>query len=359
MSRTDKAKVRFGPAIHAIEDELYKHSAFIKHVPVPDRPRVIREALEREGAVYAETDFTSFEAHFLPEITSVAEYALVEYMLRGHDTTLVRDLKKAMTMKQVLVSKHATLKVHTRCSGDMWTSLGNGFTNFMLIKFFMAKRGWDSPVFVEGDDGLLRVDGPWDPVADFATLGFTIKSKVVTDLSSAGFCGIYCAPGTDEVLIEPASQLLKLGWTTSACRHGGAAVQDSLMLSKGFSLVAVGNATPVLGKLGAAIVARYGHARRLPPEDWWDRFVEAKIDMDAMLRRCQYGATPEAREFVSRKWGLSVAAQLEAERYIESWDGGPIECDSLNAHLAESYPHTLDMWQLRTHTDGCSLAFAN
>jgi hypothetical protein len=42
-ARDDRFKVLFGPLCSAIEDRLYKHESFIKHIPVADRPKYIKE----------------------------------------------------------------------------------------------------------------------------------------------------------------------------------------------------------------------------------------------------------------------------------------------------------------------------
>lgn len=79
-SRSDEFKIYSGPIFKCIEDIVYRHPAFIKHVPVSERPAYIKRMLYRVGSSYIETDYTSFEALFTKEIMLAVEMQLYEYM---------------------------------------------------------------------------------------------------------------------------------------------------------------------------------------------------------------------------------------------------------------------------------------
>jgi hypothetical protein len=63
-SRSDMFKCMVGPVFRAMEAEIFKHPAFIKKIPVKDRPAYVKEYLEQLGAKYGAGDFTAFESHF-------------------------------------------------------------------------------------------------------------------------------------------------------------------------------------------------------------------------------------------------------------------------------------------------------
>jgi len=79
-ARCDEFKVVVGPIFKLIEEQLYKHPAFIKHVPVCDRPAYITERLQGSTGVYIATDYTSFEALFTRHMMEAVEFELYDYM---------------------------------------------------------------------------------------------------------------------------------------------------------------------------------------------------------------------------------------------------------------------------------------
>ncbi len=81
-SRTDEFKCAVGPIFKLMEDKVYSHPAFIKHVPVKDRPAYISERLYRTGAKYAATDYTAFESLFTKELMMSCEFQLYKYLVR-------------------------------------------------------------------------------------------------------------------------------------------------------------------------------------------------------------------------------------------------------------------------------------
>lgn len=74
-------------------------------------------------------------------------------------------------------------------SGDMCTSLGNGFSNKMKAEFLAYKAGGTIDGFVEGDDGLFVTNFELRS-SDYEKLGFTIKIEEIADPCEASFCGM-------------------------------------------------------------------------------------------------------------------------------------------------------------------------
>lgn len=220
-SRIDAAKCYFGPIVQAVSDQLFEREEFIKTVPVPERPAVIRDHLLDSSLDedYVFTDYTAYEAHFVREIMEITQFELFAHALKS--TTCRSDwlntYKQTMGGVNEMTFKHLSAKIMaTRMSGEMDTSLSNGFSNLMLFLFMAKIKGATSARgFVEGDDGLFRVSparcAPTEK--DFADLGFTIKIGHTPHLSRASFCGqVYDM--TDLIVVtDPKEVIARLGWT--------------------------------------------------------------------------------------------------------------------------------------------------
>jgi len=139
-SRSDEFKCRVGPVFKLIEEQLYKHPSFIKHVPVKDRPKYILDMLYNPASKYAATDYTAFESLFTALMMEKCEFILYSYMtkfLPCHDG-FMRLCRKVLAGTNECYYRDFSMQIEaTRMSGEMCTSLGNGFTNLMAMFFFM------------------------------------------------------------------------------------------------------------------------------------------------------------------------------------------------------------------------------
>lgn len=131
-------------------------------------------------------------------------------------------------------------------SGDMCTSLGNGFTNLMLAKFLAAEQGKELAGFVEGDDGLFVTEATLTAEA-YQQLGFSIKIVELGDPCKASFCGMVFAE-SGEIIKDPVKFLSTFGWTHSFI-NAGAAVMDQLLRAKALSAIYEAPQCPILGQL--------------------------------------------------------------------------------------------------------------
>jgi hypothetical protein len=237
MSRSDFAKVIMGPPIHSIESKVYElkkpdgHPFFIKHVPVPDRYNEVNSIISA-GSQYVITDYTSFEASFSAEIMTACECQLYRYMLKT-DPKLANWICGTLTSENMLRFRNGTkarLKAR-RMSGDMCTSLGNGFTNLMLMLFAAEEQGFTCNGFVEGDDGVFAVSHTPD-TSIFDVLGFKIKMVELAHPGLGGFCGVVAADNGN--IKDPVKFLQTFGWTHS-CLSGGNKVMHALLRAKALS----------------------------------------------------------------------------------------------------------------------------
>jgi len=218
-SRSDMFKIFVGPIFRIIEEIVFKLPEFIKKIPVRDRPAYIKEKLERIGCTYLSTDYTAFETLFTKEMMEACEMQLYEYLssdLNGgpewykvvHDTLTGENFCRFKFFDVVCSA--------TRMSGEMNTSLGNGFTNLMAMWFLSEKAGCtDFAMVAEGDDGLSTMTGQPPTSADFAKLGLNIKLQRHDKLEEASFCGLVFDPDDLINVTDPREVLCEFGWALS------------------------------------------------------------------------------------------------------------------------------------------------
>ena len=343
-SRSDAFKCATGPLFAAIERELYKHPAFIKHVPVAERSQYIKEMLERPGCKYMATDHTSFEAHFTPEVMTDAEFQLYWYMIRGlPESNEFCRLIQALADEQFCGNAYVAFKTWARMSGDMCTSLGNGFTNLMIAEFLAKEHGWTDCVgVVEGDDGLFVVSGEIPTAQDYEDLGFRIKLDIYDRVCDAGFCGIFQSDAETENLIDPAWSLVRSGWTMSKWMHAGPDKMKILSRAKALSLLCEAPSNPITCRLALWIERATRGVADIPKmldEDWWWMEQCLSSNLADCIAKAERGPTIAQRNFVAEKWKIPVLTQITLENYFDSL----VEIQEINHPLAteiisEAYP---------------------
>lgn len=344
-SRHDAYKVVVGPYYKAIENVLYAHPAFIKHVPVPDRPKYIRDYLERAGCNYMATDYTAFESLFVPEIMEVVEYQMYEYMLQhvegGREVLrLIKDVQLGINQ---IDFKFLSLKLPgKRMSGEMCTSLGNGFSNLMFMLYMCKQVGTQDVVgCVEGDDGLFRGRGPFPTAADFSELGLNIKLEVHNEVNTASFCGMIFDTKDEIIVTDPMVQMAQFGWTTGKYAFAKHSTLQRLLHSKALSLAYSYPGCPILSSLaryGVRVTAGFSKGALEKGDSWWEREKLARmkdVNLEACLAR---RPTMDCRLLVEKRYGILVNHQLEIERYLDSLN----KIQPLDHHLI--LLHCPDVW---------------
>lgn len=322
-SRSDAFKAMSGPIFAAIEHELYKHPAFIKHVPVAERSAYIKEMLQRPGCKYMGTDHTSFEAHFVPEVLRTCEFQLYWYMIKNlPDFADIKRQIQKLADAQFCGNFYTAFKTWARMSGDMCTSLGNGFTNLMVAMFLAQENGWmDCVGVVEGDDGLFVVGGDVPTEQQYVDLGFRIKLELFDRVCDAGFCGIFQTDEVAENLIDPCWAMVRSGWTMSKWMHGGPEKMARLSRAKAFSLVCEAPTCPITCKLALWII-RATEGVDLAPiqvdEDWWWMTQCLSANLSECISKANQGPKLSQRQFVAEKWGISIRNQLAVEDYFDN-----------------------------------------
>jgi hypothetical protein len=194
-------------------------------------------------------------------------------------------------------------------SGDMNTSLGNGFANFMLSLFLVTRKGGEMDGVFEGDDGLfystVELSG-----SDYEKIGFTIKIEELNDPCTASFCGMIFSE-SGEIIRDPRKFLQGFAWT-SACIHGGPTIMKELLRAKSLSAVHETPNCPIVGVLARRGLALTGGAK---PRFIYDGYHEIVVDRNAANK--PFAPSHDTRELFQRCYGVSVADQLLIESMIE------------------------------------------
>lgn len=339
-SRSDFYKVLTGPYFKVIENVLYEHPAFIKHIPVSERPAYVKAYLELEGCNYMATDYTSFEALFTPELMDAVEMQLYDYMLQhvhnGRDT--LRLIRRVQLGRNHIDSKFVSVDISgKRMSGEMCTSLGNGFSNLMLMLFMCSEVGTRNVVgCVEGDDGLFRGDGPFPTSQDFERLGLLIKLEVHEQINTASFCGMIFDTDDYIIVTDVMAQLARFGWTSGRYGYASDRILRRLLRSKALSMAYSYPGCPVLhslAKYGLRVTSDQKDAKLSRySQDWWSRERDKlqSGDLELILSKVP---TPGARLLVEKKYGLSMEDQLRIENYLDSLTTiVPLSCKAIESN---------------------------
>jgi len=325
-ARSDQFKCAVGPTFKAIEQSVFGSDWFVKKIPVKDRARYIFNRVARVGSKYICTDYTAFESHFTEELMQCCEFVLYDYMTQylPNRAEFKFYMYKVIAGMNKCVSKLLNITVPaTRMSGEMCTSLGNGFSNLMFMLFLCKRKGCTNVIgVVEGDDGLFVVDGPVPTAEDFKSLGLTIKMVVTEDLTRASFCGLIFDSVDLINIADPMKILAQTGFSTQQYVFSKSKVLRGLLKAKAFSLAYQYPGCPVIGAFSRYLL-------RVLVDDYV-YFRKGNSDYTDLLQREAYTFWTQhadvlqvvtgmaTRILMEQVFGIAVGAQYEMERYFDS-----------------------------------------
>lgn len=342
----DKWKAYVGHLIHAVEKVVCKHPAFAKYIPVMQRPKAIVDLLSPLPPPYYVTDYTSFEASFSAGFLAACEGELYTYMLE--DFVEMPHIVKQMCGKHRCRFRDFTITVPgTRMSGDCNTSLGNGFSNLMLMEFMCYKKNIECAGFVEGDDGLFAFSG--EPDFNIITrMGFDLKFEPHATPYTSSFCGLLLSRSL-ACYAEPVFEIIKFGWTMSSLKHSTKAnVRLGLLRAKALSLFYCHPRCPMLTSLAIRYIALTKGVKPILSNNYWDRIViEESIKFEHEARvEFERGITFEDRLDFEKLFGIHISVQKAFEEYISRAGFGVLDHWSIDLVAARS-PHYA--WMAETH----------
>lgn len=333
-SRVDIAKCLFGPLCYAVAKRVFALPQFIKTVPVSQRPKVLRDFLFKDGEEMDSTDYTSFEAHFTDEKMEITQKILFDHMTSTCGSYLRRIAQlmfETLSGNNEICNKILSFIIKAkRCSGEMDTSLSNGFTNAMNIEFLAYLKKCSVRYFVEGDDGLAKFRPPHlaPTVSDFQELGFLIKVIRSKDMAELSFCGQVYDVDECVVVTDVREQLARFGWTNSRYVQASYKTRLQLLRAKGFSMVYQYTGCPILSVLGRRILELTNDVKiEKRIVDNYDSYHK-HILVDALK-----GLPPprepglQTRLLVEKLYSISIDQQVAIESKIRTWTLGGQDLD--------------------------------
>lgn len=342
-SRSDTAKLHIGPIVKLIEEAVYKNPYFIKHVPAAERPKYIFDHVYNPNCLaYLATDYTAFESQFVKELMMACEVRMLKYMTQH----LPEREKFEWIVDEVMCGvndcrfkKFRMFVEATRMSGEMTTSLCNGFSNLMFFLFTADECGLKNVRgVVEGDDGLFSYDSPpgsWVPDAtDFARLGLTIKIERHPELSTASFCGMVFNPTELIPITDPLKAISNLGWMDRRFVNARSSKLRSLLRCKALSMKSQYPGCPVIDAAASWVLRCTAGCQtsRLMASGVFGTYRTQKMksntkDYTRFDRIAEVG--PATRQLMSDKYGVSVGTQL----VLEEWFDAQTEIRPIPVHL--------------------------
>lgn len=252
-ARSDAAKGIMGPFFRKIEHALFALPYFIKKIPKNERPEYINNFMNNEFMKFQATDYTSYESHFTTDMMDDCEFELYRYMSSKNVKAklLCRLIFKILATNNIAKSKYFSVKTDAkRMSGEMNTSLGNGFSNLMFLLYACHKYElrYSGPI-IEGDDALIGLDKPI-PEQYYKDMALNVKLEFVDDISEGSFCGLVYDPIELINIREPLEPLCTTTWITrkyAACNKN---TYYSLLRSKALSLMFEYPGCPILYNYG-------------------------------------------------------------------------------------------------------------
>lgn len=362
-SRSDEFKALVGPIFQAISDKLFALPWFIKKIPINERPQYIIDHLLRTAEYYVTSDYTSFEAHFTKELQEDCELLFHQYMVKNiaEGDAWLKLIKMAKTGMNVLEFKNFIIELEAkRMSGEMDTSLSNGFSNLLFMLFLMFKAGCTNVKgVIEGDDGLFVCTGnPPNPEL-FEQFGLTIKMEKTNDLNHASFCGMVFDLDDRTNVTNPIEELVSFGWTTAQYARSKPSVHMNLIRAKALSLAYQYPACPILTKLAykmCQLTASYDSAAFVKKNS--SRAFNL-YELEMVMKAHEYfdknklNREPGVRTrlLVEQLYGVTTADQIKIENYIDSLEKiQPLKCPVIDKYLDKSWVDYYSTYTTYTRT---------
>lgn len=335
-ARDDYAKVIFGPIIKAIETFVYDcpdkwgSTPFIKHVPVAERADYIEERLGRVGVKFVVSDYSAFECHFSKDKMTSTVFPMYNYMLQGHPEAqfIMKIMQKCVSGTNIIQNKFFNLTCEaSRMSGEMDTSLANGWCNLMWMTYanFIWGSHEDNCCVVEGDDNTSSCSNP-PPEQIYAAMGCCVKQEFYTNISDASFCGLLADNVGKQTIADVHKVLGNIGWTTQ--QYAGANKKTLRMLAraKAMSYMVQYPACPIITEYSRMILRltsgydlRRALSRRGFYSNLWerDKLIAAmntvKLDKHEEIHM-------QTRLMFESLYGVTISQQLLVEERLRSLD---------------------------------------
>lgn len=330
-SRHDVFKCFSGGFFKAIEADVFSRPEFIKKIPCSERAEYLMERMYEPGAKYFSSDFESFESLFTQEIMETCEIALYEKKM-----SLYLDdfeyIKQVLLGPNKLVSKNLTGAVTARrMSGEMCTSLGNGFTNLMVSWFLLHKSGVELEelatnlhCIIEGDDSLVKFKTNID-YNIYSQIGFRSKFVVHENIGDASFCGMLFDQEERIIVTDITKHAISMFWGDRKYVDSRDSKKLTLLRSKCMSYAYQYRGCPVLDKLAHHFLklTRGFDVRHVVLDSHKHEILQQAIaaSKDIIVAGPKEPGM-RTRKLVEEQFGVPVSLQLYIESKIDTFTLG-------------------------------------
>lgn len=231
----------------------------------------------------------------------------------------------------------------TRMSGEMNTSLGNSFSNWILMKFIAEKHNLILlDLVVEGDDCLASFLGAVPEAWMFAELGFEIKIEIFEDIGRASFCGLLFDAFEMNLVQSPVKFILNLGWFDPLYVSSSKLTALRLLYGKCLGTLAQLPNCPIISALCfrvCTLLSFIQHPKLASSLSTYEREEKLRLIQSAVVAPPSIGFA--TRQLVSDVFGLPESFQEQFEKYIGTWDIGDIIYPAMLDYVAVDH---LDYW---------------
>lgn len=332
FSRTDVFKMIFGPLTKMIEKHVYAMDEFVKHIPFINRATHVSEHLGGDWEFKFSNDFSAFESLFSKDLMRACECKLYVTQLGPQFKGLISIINNVLTGKNVLKFRTFTGSLNARrMSGEMCTSLGNGFTNLMVNWFILHKSGYSiNDIFsktmcvVEGDDSLCVSNKSVD-MKIYEGLGLRAKVQYHDEIGDASFCGMLFDAEDGTIVADVNKQIVGMSWTSM--KYAGSKQQKlhTLLRSKAMCLAYQYRGCPMLDVYCHKILqlTKSLDVRHIMLDPYKQQiFEEAQKAAKNIIALGPKPPSMTCRLFVERKLGYSVEFQMMFEASVEKFTLG-------------------------------------
>jgi len=331
FARKDEFKCRVGPIFKLIEEALFRMKFFIKKVPVNQRAHLIRKLFgllpgytdkcADELLRFMATDFTAFESSFTNEFMEACEFQLYDYMVSElpEGVRFMELLRSALAGENFCVFAGIIIRLLAgRMSGEMNTSLGNGFSNLMMFLFAVEEFDLQyAKCLIEGDDCIASYVGVMIPKAFYAQLGFNIKTEYLVSPNLASFCGQIFDFETLTVIADPIKVILNIAWCHILYARSTTRKLHGLLKNRAQSCIYQYPGCPIIQSLGLYLLRStcgVNAVIEVGLDSYKRHIAECAANSFLPIR----DVSISSRLLMNEVYGISVPEQLSLEKYFDS-----------------------------------------
>lgn len=330
-ARHDVFKCFFGGVSKAMEADVFSRPEFIKKIPCSERAEYLMENMYEVGAKYFSSDFESFESLFTREIMEACEIALYEKKMANYPEDF-KYISSVLLSDNHLKAKNITGTVSARrMSGEMCTSLGNGFTNLMVSWFLLYKSGISLQTLasnlhcvIEGDDSLVKFKTEVDMTL-YEKIGFRSKFVIHEHIGDASFCGMLFDDEERIIVTDITKHCIALFWGDRKYVDSRDTKKLRLLRAKCLSYAYQYRGCPVLDKLVHHFLklTRGLDVRHVVLDKYKNEILMQALEKSKdIIKAGPLEPGMKTRLLIQEQFGVTVSMQLYLESKIDTFTLG-------------------------------------